>query len=382
MVTIHPDRIALPDQIALRALDQAALDQAVARSLSPSPSAAAPPAGASSLHASRLPASLGQSDLLATGHASGGPAHAGLMSAGLVSGGQLQGREDARETITSGFTAVDALLPTGGLRRGSLIEWLAGPATAAGDAEGSLMPNQATAAAGDVTSGAGAVSLAVAVACRISSAPAGPSSIVIVDRGGWFHPPAVLPWLADSQQLVVARPSHDDDEIWTIDQALRCRGVAAVVAWPRGVAGRSAWGSRQPASGQRGRSTPGSQWTVAMRRWQLAARASGVIGLLVRPVAAAREPSWAEARLAVSPLPGGTLLARRLQILKVGGSWSGGLEGRATETVLDLARGCEGRLSREAARGVRPPQRDEPAATWAIDIQAGIQGGGLSCRAS
>jgi protein ImuA len=349
MVTIHPDRIALPT---------------------------------SRLPAS-LPAALVQSGLLATDTSDSGPAHGAFMAAGLVSGGQLQGREQARETITSGFAAVDALLPTGGLRRGSLVEWLAGPAAAGGEA-GNPKPSQATAAASDVTSGAGAVSLAFAVACRIASAPAGPRSIVVVDRGGWFHPPAVLPWLGDSQQLVVARPSHDDDEIWAIDQALRCRGVAAVVAWPRGVAGRSAWGSREPAheGGQRGRSKPGSQWTVAMRRWQLAARASGAIGLVVRPAAAAREPSWAEAKLAVSPLPGGTLLARRLQILKVGGSWSGGLEGRTTETVLDLARGCEGRLSREPARSVMPPQRGEPAATWAIDIQGGIRGGGLSCRAS
>ena len=231
-----------------------------------------------------------------------------------------------------------------------------------------------------MTSGAGAVSLAVAIACRLAAASTGPRSIVIVDRGGWFHPPAVLPWLDDSRQLIVARPSHDADEIWAIDQALRCRGVAAVVAWPRGVAGQSAWGGHGPANvgGRRGGSKPGSQWAIAMRRWQLAARASGAVGLLVRPLTAVREPSWAEARLAVSPLPGGTLLERRLQLVKVGGSWSGRLEGRVVETVLDLARGCEGRLSREPARGFGPPQRREPATNSSIDIQ----GGGLSCRAS
>ncbi len=345
MVTIHTDRIALP--------------------------------------ASRRPASLVQSGLLASGLPHGGPARGRLMSAGLVSGGQLQSQEEARETVTSGFKAIDALLPSGGLRRGSLIEWLAGDVAQASGPTGSMAAGKAIVgepAADSIASGAGAVSLAVAIACQIASAPTGPRSIVVVDRGGWFHPPAVLPWLTDSRQLVVARPSHDDDEIWAIDQALRCRGVAAVVAWPRGVAGRSAWGSREPAhaGGRRGGPKPGSQWTVAMRRWQLAARASGAIGLLVRPAVAAREPSWAEARLAISPLPGGTLLTRRLQILKVGGSWSGGLDGRITETVLDLARGCEGRLSREPAHGARPPQRSEPATKWAIDVQ----GGGLSCRAS
>ena len=313
---------------------------------------------------------------------------AGLLRSGLVSGGQLQIQQGAREPVASGFTAIDALLPSGGLRRGSLIEWLAGEADmadgAAANQTGSRGPGRATAgshAASGIAGGAGAVSLAVAVACQVAAAPAGPRTIVVVDRGGWFHPPAVLPWLADSQQLVVARPSHDDDEIWAIDQALRCQGVAAVVAWPRGLAGRSAWEMHRPVptSGPRGPKLeshrPGSAWTIAMRRWQLAARASGAIGLLVRPAAAAREPSWAEARLAVSPLPGGTLLTRRLQLAKVGGSWSGGLDGKATEMVLDLARGREGRLPPEPTRGVAPSHR---AADWSIDIREG----GLACRAS
>lgn len=311
------------------------------------------------------------------------PLPASLLRSGLVSAGELRGREEAREVIPSGFAAVDALLPAAGLRRGSLVEWLVGGGAAAcgagvGSATSAAVVGDPTAA--DATSGAGAVSLAVAVACRLAAAPTSPKTIVVVDRGGWFHPPAVLPWLGDSRQLVVARPSHDDDEMWAIDQALRCRGVAAVVAWPRGVAGRSAWGGREPmpAGGRRGGTKPGSQWTVAMRRWQLAARASGAVGLLVRPAAVAREPSWAEVRLAVSPLPGGTLLERRLGLVKVGGSWSGGLEGRATEMVLDLARGCEGRLPRDPARGFGPPRRREPVADWSIDMQAG----GLSCRAS
>ena len=319
---------------------------------------------------------------------------AGLLRSGLVSGGQLQSQREGREPVASGFTAIDALLPGGGLRRGSLIEWLAGEAALADGATSS--PTRTTAAgsatdkatagshaAAGITGGAGAVSLAVAVACRLAAAPTGPRTIVVVDRSGWFHPPAVMPWLGDSLQLVVARPSHDDDEIWAIDQALRCQGVAAVVAWPRGLAGRGAWELHRPvpAGGLRGPKPeshrPGSAWTIAMRRWQLAARASGAIGLLVRPAAAAREPSWAEARLAVSPLPGGTLLARRLRLAKVGGSWSGSLDGKATEMVLDLARGREGRLPPEPARGLGPPHR-EAAADWSIDIREG----GLACRAS
>ncbi len=315
-----------------------------------------------------------------------------FSAASLSSGGEIEGREDAREAISSGFKAVDALLSAGGLRRGSLVEWLAGGGSVAGD----------------TASGAGAVSLALAIACRLaqpasgtasgirSDAQAGPRTILVVDRGGWFHPPAVLPWLGDSRHLIVARPSHDDDEIWTIDQALRCSGVAVVVAWPRGVAGRSACGMAAWADRRHEKSRPRSPWTTAMRRWQLAARSSGSIGLFIRPATAASEPSWAEAKIAVSPLPGasslprasslpgGTLLERRLRLERVGGAWNGGLTGRVTETVLDLARGTEGTLPREAVRSIALPRYreatiDTPKSTADTPLSTKR---GVSCRAS
>ena len=224
------------------------------------------------------------------------------------------------EAVATGFTALDGLLPAGGVRRGSLAEWLAGDEAS------------------------GAATLAAAVACRLAGAAAGGSkadrsgetaaTIVVVDRRGWFHPPAVLGWLARAgasgrrgPQLVVARPAHEADELWAIDQALRCRGVAAVLAWPRAV------------------------HSTAMRRWQLAARASLAVGLFVRPLAARREPSWAEARLAVAARPGGSLAVRRLQVALVGGSWAGRvhLEEQSVEVGLDLARGCEAVLPRASS---------------------------------
>lgn len=297
-----------------------------------------------------------------------------LQTQGIWSGGELLGREESREVVSTGFRAVDALMPTGGLRRGSLVEWIAG-----GDAT-----------AGDVASGAGAVSLALAIACQLarrprnkSAAASGPQTILVVDRSGWFHPPAVMPWRGDAQ-IVVARPSHDDDEIWAIDQALRCSGVAAVVAWPRGMAGHFAVDTGSRAGIQNG-SRRLSSWTTAMRRWQLAARSSGGIGLFVRPATTTREPSWAEARLAVSPLPGAsplpgsTLLTRRLRIERVGGAWNGGLTGQATEMVLDLARGCEGAIPHEIARSLTLPlpRESDRSARWPRARQ-----GGASCRAS
>lgn len=267
----------------------------------------------------------------------------------------------ARGVVATGFASLDRLLPAGGVRRGSVIEWLAGGDGAAGDANG-------------------AISLACAVACRLADPRRTDSSqastIVVVDRGQRFYPPAVIPWI-DAQalagqtagaaqehrgpRLVVARPSRDDDELWTIDQALRCPGVAAVLAWPNRV------------------------HATAMRRWQLATRASGSVGLLVRGLSERKpvrgEPTWAEAKLAIAPVagePAADLAVRRLRVSLVGGPWSGSdmLEERSTELLLDLTNG------RESTRRHRMPAR--PAAPAASGHrQAGcFQVEDVACRAS
>ncbi|MEI7861266.1 MAG: hypothetical protein WCJ21_01495, partial [Planctomycetota bacterium] len=142
-------------------------------------------------------------------------------------------------------------------------------------------------------------------------------------------------------RLVVARPNRDDDELWTIDQTLRCPGVAAVLAWPQRV------------------------HPTALRRWQLAAQTGGAVGLLVRPPAAQREASWAEARVRVLGALGGalegpetdSLSLRRLRLTLVGGPWlgAGHMEERTAEIVLDLARGRDGALSE---RDGALPERD------------------------
>jgi hypothetical protein len=287
----------------------------------------------------------------------------------ITTGGELLVRERERPVVSSGFRPLDALLPAGGVRPGSLIEWLA---------EGDAGPG-----------GGGAASLAFAVACRLAAARGGeageqvrPRTIVVVDRTGWFHPPAVMPWLGDERRLVVARPSRDDDEIWAIDQALRCTGVAAVLAWPRARAGRSAAtrGSRFAGSPLGGGL---QQWSTAMRRWQLAAASSGAVGLFVRPLATRGEPSWAEARIAVSPQPGGsrqsggTFAERRLQLTLAGGSWAAVAadDQHMADVVLDLARGCAGTTPWGVATTRRIAGAARPAA---------LAGGrnGVACRAS
>lgn len=302
------------------------------------------------------------------------PAATGLAAEGLfrLSAEWRQAEGRTRGTVSTGFPTLDRLLPAGGVRRGSLVEWLAGGDAAAGDA-------------------GGAITLACAVACRLASprwgdqsptaqvsasAPTVASTIVVVDRGQRFYPPAVMPWLdalADATgkgggrpHLVVACPSRDDDELWTIDQSLRCPGVAAVLAWPKRV------------------------HATAMRRWQLATRTSGAVGLLVRGLedrGAVGEPTWAEAKVAIAPVAGGEtaidLAVRRLRLSLVGGPWAGSemLEERSTELLLDLTNGREAtRRHRMSARPVAPPAA---GSFQAGRFQAaGIQSEEVACRAS
>ncbi len=263
---------------------------------------------------------------------------------------QVEGR--GWETVATGFPTLDSLLPAGGVRRGSLIEWPAGGDAASADA-------------------GGAIALACAVACRLATSAPQASTIVVVDRGQRFYPPAVLPWL-DAQagvaagggrrpQLVVVRPSRDDDEIWAIDQSLRCPGVAAVLAWP------------------------GRVHSTAMRRWQLATRVSGAVGLLVRGLAGrqqASEPTWADARIAVAPVAEGVAVAdfavRQLRLSLVGGPWSGDemLQERSTELRLDLTNG------RESTRRHRQPGWSGMPSAAGRFQDGCFQLEGAACRAS
>ncbi|MBA3482172.1 MAG: hypothetical protein H0T51_10195 [Pirellulales bacterium] len=152
--------------------------------------------------------------------------------------------------IPTGCEALDRLLPQGVWRRGSLVEWLSEPP------------------------GSGAGTLAL-VAARQAHAEGG--AVVVIDRHGMFYPPAAAAWRLDLAGVIVVHPDNDKDEQWALDQALRCEHTAAVLAWPGRLEGRT------------------------FRRLQLAAEASGAVGFFVRPIAAEREPSWADVRLAVAP---------------------------------------------------------------------------------
>jgi len=197
----------------------------------------------------------------------------------------------ACEVVSSGFHSIDQMLPVGGVRRGSLVEWLA------------------------TEDGCGASTLVFAVARCVTPQD---GTILVIDRAFSFHPPAVLPWMSQ-RHMVIAHPSNTVDEAWSIDQSLQCSGVSVVVAW---------LGCIHP---------------TAMRRWHLAARKSGVVGLFIRSAQVQSEPSWAEARILVQPLPCQSRfelsVLRRLQVTLLSGF---GMNcPRRAEVVIELEHGLE-----------------------------------------
>ncbi|HYO26151.1 MAG TPA: hypothetical protein VEQ85_14520 [Lacipirellulaceae bacterium] len=161
--------------------------------------------------------------------------------------------EDA--CFSCGCPPLDHVLPGGGLSRGSVVEWLADGA------------------------GCGASLLAIAAAREAQRSLWAGGAVVVIDRQAGFYPPAALAWGLDLGSTIIVHPRSEADERWAIDQALRCRHAAAVLAWPRRIDGRT------------------------FRRFQLAAEASGTVGLLVRSGALRGEPSWAHLRLGVAPVP-------------------------------------------------------------------------------
>lgn len=199
---------------------------------------------------------------------------------------QAGGKEtNSQEVVGSGCAALDRLLPRQGFPCGCLVEWLA---------------------AGD---GTGAASLALGTAVQ---AAAQGGAIVVLDRRRQFYPPAAAWAGIDLERLIVVQAATPIDEQWALDQALRCPAVAATLAWPERLDGRT------------------------FRRLQLAAEEGGGLGLLLRLEQARHEPSWAEVRLWVEPLPAaGPAAGRRLRIELL--RCRGQAEGRQVELEVDDA---------------------------------------------
>ena len=190
--------------------------------------------------------------------------------------------------VSSGCEGLDRLLPDRGFHRGTLVEWLVAGA------------------------GSGGETLAL-IAAREACQDGG--VLVVLDEAKQLYPPAAARLGIDLDQMIVVQAANAADNLWALDQALRCPAVAAVLAWPKRLDGRT------------------------FRRLQLAAEQGGSLGVLIRPESAEREPSWADVRLRIEPLPVPASAALppaagrrlRIQLLRT----RGGTGDRSAEVEID-----------------------------------------------
>ncbi len=185
-------------------------------------------------------------------------------------------------TLSSGIRALDRLLPEEGFGRGTIVEWLA-------DGQGT-----------------GVATLAI-LAARQATATGG--AFVVIDPQQQFYPPAAAGWGINLDHTTIVRTNRTPDTLWALEQSLQCTGVAAAWCWVDRLNNRM------------------------FRRLQLAAETGGGIGLLLRPAATRRGPSWADVRLLVQPLPSQSdSCGRRLRIELL--HCRGGMSGQSLELEI------------------------------------------------
>jgi protein ImuA len=178
--------------------------------------------------------------------------------------------------------------PKLGVRPGGIVEWLT------------------------ASEGAGAMTLASQIVSECQSSSGGVWAIV--DSSRECFSPALSGWGIDPSRILVLRPATLDEACWTVEQSLRCPGIAATWAWVD---------PRIPAR--------------VLRRWQLAAEVGGGVGMLFRPVESRRQPVWADMRLMITPRAGGQEETRRVQVDVL--YRRGGLGGGAGVWEIDHATG-------------------------------------------
>ncbi len=166
---------------------------------------------------------------------------------------ETAGRHQHVGSISSGCQAIDEKLPEGGYAKGSMVEFLQSKV------------------------GSGATSLAFMTA---KQAMKGGKYLLVVDSDRHFYPPAARSLGIPLERMIVIHPKERGDMMWSIDQALRCSGIAAVVSKIDRLDDREA------------------------RRWQLAAEQGGALGLWVRDYRTARgQPSWSDIQWRIEPQP-------------------------------------------------------------------------------
>jgi protein ImuA len=165
--------------------------------------------------------------------------------------------EQTAPAISLGVSGIDEHLPAGGLARGALHELVA----------------ESHKDIGAVTD------FCIALLVRLlKTQPQGGKQPILwclqnqaMDAGD-LYPPGLFHLGLDPARILVIRAKHDTDVLWVMEEALRCRTLAAVV------------GEIKTAD------------LTASRRLQLAAEASGITALLLRPSTGVLSPSAATTR--------------------------------------------------------------------------------------
>jgi hypothetical protein len=152
--------------------------------------------------------------------------------------------------VSSGFVALDRILPAAGFVGGTLIEWL------------SEEP------------GTGALTLALALAGKLTRTE---GMLVIVDAAREFFPPAAAGLGVPLERTVVVQPGDVRTQWWALEQALLSGAVTATLG-------------RLEKANER-----------VLRRLLLAAEKGGGLGFLVRPASCARTAFCADMRFLVTP---------------------------------------------------------------------------------
>lgn len=218
------------------------------------------------------------------------PAQAVAGLAAKIRALETAGRRPRAERVySSGCAVLDAALPEGGYAAGTMVEWL------------------------EPRAGAGGMSLALAAA---RSTLRDGRRVMVIDPSHSFYPPAAEAMGIPLSQLIVVHPTRDEDVAWSIDQALRCPAIGAVVARLAELSELSA------------------------RRFQLAVEAGGGLGLWLRPWAARGRPSWSEIQWWVAP---------QAEPRSESGPARGGPTAAHRSLALQLLR-CRGRQSHAAWR--------------------------------
>lgn len=166
---------------------------------------------------------------------------------------QHAGESSEVTTFSTGVAGLDHWLPVGGLKHNAITEWVS------------------------EYRGSGATTLAyLAAVSRLNASGGSVGPLVVVSEGESFYPPSAIAFGIPAHRILWVRTRGRKERIWAVDQALRCKSIAAVLALlPSDLDDRDA------------------------RRFQLASEEGKTPGFFVRPRVARGQPCFAEVRFHV-----------------------------------------------------------------------------------